>query len=95
MCRHATLLSTHFRKFKKLQRLRQRQLQNAVILLVKKTKMIVLHVRHEFLNISLPYSSKLLREMTNFKVLTTTWTNYSESFSLTLNPVIGHFAHIV
>ena len=63
--------------------------------------MIVLHVRHAFLNNSLPYSSKLLREMTNFKVLTTTWTNYGESLSLTLyfksvltNPVIGHFAHI-
>ena len=40
--------------------------------------------------------------MTKFKVLTTTWANYSESFGLTLyfksvhtNPVIGHFAHIV
>ena len=40
--------------------------------------------------------------MTNFKVLTTTSTNYSESFeSHSLlqirpytNPVIGHFAHI-
>ena len=67
-----------------------------LLLLVKRTKMIVLHVRHPFLNNSLPYSSKLLREMTNFKVLTTTWTNYTESFSLTLyfksvltNPVTG------
>ena len=89
------------REFKKRRRLRQRQRQNAVILLVERTKMIVLHVRHAFLNNSLPYSSKLLREMTKFKVLTTTWTNYSESFSLTLhfksvrtNPVLGHFAHI-
>ena len=64
--------------------------------------MIVLHVRHAFFNISLSYSSKLLREITKFEVLRTTWTNYSESFSLALhfksfrtNPVIGHFAHIV
>ena len=92
---------SNFREFKKRRRLRQRQRKKAVILLVKRTKMIVLHVRHAFLNNSLPYSSKLLREITNFKVLTTTWTNYSESFSLTLyfksvltNPVIGHFAHI-
>ena len=90
------------REFKKRQRLRQRQRQKAVILLVEKTKMIVLLVRHAFLNISLPYSSKLLREITKFDVLTTTWTNYSESFSLVLyfksvrtNPVIGHFGHIV
>ena len=87
--------------FKKRRRLLQRQRQKAVILLVKRTKMIVRHVRHAFFNNSLPYSSKLLREMTKFKVLTATWTNYSESFSLTLyfksvrtNPVIGHFAHI-
>ena len=90
------------KEFKKRQRLRQRQRQKAVILLAKRTKMIVLHVRHAFLNIFLPYSSKLLREMTKFKVLTTTWTNYSKSFSLTLyfksvrtNPVIGHVAHIL
>ena len=64
--------------------------------------MIVLHVQHAFLNISLPYSSKLLREITKFEVLRTTWTNYSESSSLALyfksvrtNPVIGHFAHSV
>ena len=64
--------------------------------------MLVLHVRHAFLNNSLPYSSKPQLEMTNFKILTTTWTNYNESFSLTLyfksvltNPVIGHFAHTV
>ena len=63
--------------------------------------MLVLHVRHAFLNISLPYSSKLLREMTKFKVLTATWTSYRESFSLTLyfksvctNLVLGHFTHI-
>ena len=44
---------------------------------------------------------KKLREMTKLMVLTTAWTNYSESFSLTLyfksvrtNPVLGHFAHI-
>ena len=97
----AARILAHIMEFKKRRRLRQRQRQKAVILLVKRTKMIVLHVRHAFLNISLPYSSKLLREMTNFKVLTTTWTNYSESFSLTLyfksvrtNPVIGHFAPI-
>ena len=90
------------KEFKKRQRLRQRQRQKAVILLVKRTKMMVLHVRHAFLNLSLPYSPKLLLEMTNFKVLTTTWTNYSKSFSLTLyfksvrtNPVIGHVAHIL
>ena len=46
--------------------------------------MIVLYVRHAFLYISVPYSSKPLREMTKFTVLTTTWTNYSESFSLNL-----------
>ena len=64
--------------------------------------MIVLHVRHAFFNIALPYSSKLLGEITKFEVLRTTWTNYSESFSLALylksvrtNPVIGHFVHIV
>ena len=90
-----------FKKRRRL-RLRLRQRQKAVIVLVKRTKMLVLHVRHAFLNISLPYSSKLQREMTKFKALTTTWTNYSESFSLTLyfksvriNPVIGHLAHIV
>ena len=94
-------VNSDIREFKKRPRLRQRQRQKAVILLVKRTKIIVLHVRHAFFNISLPYSSKLLREMTNFKVLTTTWANYSESFSLTLyfksvptKPVIGHFAHI-
>ena len=85
--------------------LKQRQRQKAVILLVKRTKKIVLHVRHAFLNSSLPYSSKLLREMTKLrKVLTTTWTNltnYCESFGLTLyfksirtNSVLGHFALI-
>ena len=64
--------------------------------------MIVLNVRHAFLNICVPYSSKLLLEITKFEVLRTTWTNYRESFSLALyfksartNPVIGHFAHIV
>ena len=84
------------KEFKKRRRLRQRQRQK-----VKRIKMLVLHFRHAFLNISLPYSSKLLREMTKFKVLTTTWTNYRESFSLTLyfksvctNPVLGHFNHI-
>ena len=89
------------KEFKKRRRLRLRQRQKPVILLVKRTKMIMLHVRHAFLNKSLPYSSKLQREMTKFQVLTTTWTNYSQSFSLTLyfksvrtNPVIGHFAHI-
>ena len=89
------------KEFKKRRRLRQRQRHKAVILLIKRTKMIVLHVRHAFLNNSLPYTSKLLHEMTKFKVLKTTWTNYSESSSLTLyfksvrtNPVLGHFAHI-
>ena len=88
----------HSREFKKRRRLQQRQRQIAVILLVKRTKVIVLHMWHVF---SLPYSSKLLSDMTKFKVLTTAWTNYSESFSLTLyfksvrtNPVLGHFAHI-
>ena len=63
--------------------------------------MIVLLVRHAFFNISLPYSPKLLRKMTEFKVLTTTWTNYGESFSVTryfkydrTNPVLGRFAYI-
>ena len=95
------MLNFSIKEFKKRRWLRLRQRQKAVILLVKRTKMIVLHVRHAFLNISLPYSSKLQREMTKFKVLTTTWTNYSESFSLTLyfksvrtNPVLGHVAHI-
>ena len=64
--------------------LRQRQRTKAVILLVERTKMIVLHMQHAFLNISLPFSSKLLREMNKFKVLTITWTNFGESFSLTL-----------
>ena len=88
----------HIGEFKKRQRLRQGQRQKAVILLVKRTKMIVLHA---FLNISLAYSSKLLRELTKFKILTTTWTKCSESFSLSLyfksvrtSPVIGHFANI-
>ena len=97
----ANALKLPNREFKKGRRLRQRQRQKAVILLVKRIKMLVLHVRHAFLNISLPYSSKLLREITKFKVLTTTWTNYRESFSFTLyfksvctNPVLGHFTHI-
>ena len=101
-CGVVVAVAVVIREFKKRQRLRQRQRQKAVILLVEKTKMIVLHVRHAFLNISLPYSSKLLREITKFDVLTTTWTNYSESFSLALYfksvrtyPVIGHFARIV
>ena len=72
------------KEFKKRRGLKQRQRQKAVILLVKRTKMIVLHLWHAILNISLLYSSKLLREMTKFKVLATTWTNYSESFSLTV-----------
>ena len=42
------------RGFKKRRRLRLRQRQEAVILLVKRTKMIVPHVRHAFLNNSLP-----------------------------------------
>ena len=90
------------KEFKKRRRLRLRKRQKAVILLVKRTKMLVLHAWLAFLNISLPHSSKLQREMTKFKVSTTTWANCSESFSLTLyfksvrtNPVIGHFAHIV
>ena len=64
--------------------------------------MIVLHVRHAFLYISLAYSSKPLHEMTKLKVFATTWTNYSESFGLTLsfksvrtNPVTGHLAHSI
>ena len=69
--------SRRLKEFKKRRRLRLYHRQKAVILLVKRTKMLVLHVRHAFLNISLPYSSKLQREMTKFKVLTTTWTNYS------------------
>ena len=40
-----------YRKFKKRRRLRQRQREKAVILLVQTTKVIVLHVRHAFLNI--------------------------------------------
>ena len=95
-------LTPIIKEFKKRRRLWLRQRQKAVILLVKRTKMLVLHMRHACLNISPLYSSKLQREMNKFKVLTTMWTNYSESFSLTLyfksvltNPVIGHFAHIV
>ena len=63
--------------------------------------MIVLHVWHAFLYISLSYSSKQQRKMTNFKVLTTTWTNKSESFLLSLcfksvhNMVVAYFSHIV
>ena len=48
-----------------------------------------------------PVLFKTATWMTNFKVLTRTLANYSESFSLTLyfksvliNPVIGNFAHI-
>ena len=69
---------------------------------LKEEEMIVSHVRHASLNIFFPYSSKLLREITKFEVLRTTWTNYDESFSLAFyfksvrtNPVIGHFAFIV
>ena len=82
--------SFSYREFKKRRRLRQRQRQKAVILLLKRGKMLVLHVRHAFLNISLPYWSKLLREMTKFKVLTTTWTttvNLSVSL-FTSNPSV-------
>ena len=89
------------REFKKRRRLQQRQRHKAVILLVKRIKMIVLHVRNAFLYIFLPFSSKIQRKMTKFKVLTTTWANYGESFSLTLYfksvrtyPVLGHLAHI-
>ena len=85
MCRRILPKIREVNKQQRLRlRLRLRQRQKALILLVKRNKMIVLHVRHAFLNISLPYSSKLLREMTKFEVLTTTWTNYSESFSLSL-----------
>ena len=75
------------REFKNRRRLRQRQRHKAGILLVERTKMLVLHVRHALLNISLPYSSPYSSkqlEMTKVKVLSTTWTNYSESFSITL-----------
>ena len=80
---------------------KKRQRQKSVMSLIKRTKMIVLLVRHAFLNNSLPQPSSqdlsflsplstnlgtrsfspsnLLQEMTKFKVLTTTWTNYSES----------------
>ena len=64
--------------------------------------MIVLHVRQAFLYICLSYSTKQQRKMTNFQVLTTTWTNNSESFLLPLsfksvrtNLVIAYFAHVV
>ena len=62
--------------------------------------MIVLHARHAFLYISLPHSSKQQRKMTNFRVLTTTWTNNSEYFLFSLcfksiNLVIAYFAHTV
>ena len=46
--------------------------------------MIVLHVRHAVLHISLLYSSKQQRKMTNFQVLTITWPNNSESSFLSL-----------
>ena len=64
--------------------------------------MIVLQVRHAFCFISLPYSSKQQRKMTNFRVLTTTWTKSSEYFVLSLfcksvrtNLVIEYFAYLV
>ena len=46
------------RKFKQRLRLRKRQRHKAGTLLVKKAKIIVLHVQHEFPCISLPYSTK-------------------------------------
>ena len=62
---------------------------------LKKEQFIVLHI-------SLQYSSKQQCKMTNFQVLTTTWTNSGEYFLLSLcfksvrsNLVIAFFAHIV
>ena len=46
------------REFKQRLRLRKRQRHKAGTLLVKKAKIIVLHVQHEFPCISLPYSTK-------------------------------------
>ena len=64
--------------------------------------MIVLHVQQAFLYISVPYSSKQQRKMTNFQVFTSTRANNIESFLLSLcfksgctNLVIAYFAHII
>ena len=67
---------------KKRQRLRQRQRKKAVILLVKRGRNDHAARAARIFEHSLQYSSKLLREFTKFEVLRTTWTNYSESFSL-------------
>ena len=91
------------REFNKRRRLWQRKRQNAVILLVKRGKNErAARVARVFQYISLPYSSKQQRKMTNFQVLTTTSTNNSESFLLSLcfkcvrtNLVIAYFAHVV
>ena len=58
-------------EFKKRRRLRQRQ--KGVILLVKRGKNDRVARAARILNISLLYSSKQQRKMTNFKVLMTTW----------------------
>ena len=53
------------REFKQRRRLRVRQRHEARMLLVKKGKILVLHVQHEFPCIFLPYSIKQ-REITKF-----------------------------
>ena len=59
-------LSSVNREFKQRRRLRLRQRHKARILLVKKKKIFVPHVQHEFPCISLPYSTKQQREITKF-----------------------------
>ena len=54
------------REFKQRRRLQLRQRLEARILLVKRGKIHVLHVQHEFPCNSLPYSTKQQREITKF-----------------------------
>ena len=65
---HRSLACFNIREFKQRRRLRLRlrQRHKAKILLVKKGKVHVLHVQHEFPCISLPYSTKQQPEITKF-----------------------------
>ena len=61
-------VDVNIREFKQRRRLRLRlrQRHEARILLVKRGKIHVLHVKNEFPCISLPYASKQHREITKF-----------------------------
>ena len=64
------------REFTKRRRLRQRQRQKAVIQLVKRTKIVELHVRHAFLARVARVARIFGTQFSPVVVKTTTWNDY-------------------